>query len=407
MNGLLLHFSIPKLSISATYSTIFEILLVVVLDILGVVFEILGLDVCIITFFLEDYDILKILTNRLGQLFWTYTNWILLCNFRIKAIFQNLETKEILILQIVEKHFCKIHCQLESFCIWKRWRIQENLHILLFDVISWDQCLFWWVLWIANLLVYCQKSLQSFLPNSVVDIHRFCQGFDVILFGSIEITNLKLKLQPFEIVDILEKMILFEKLQPKSLLLFHLSQSLLVLDGFIYVHVFVGCLFENGHKLYHFLLQGFDLHHIAVSLCIHIKTSVLVESLLFRHFVLSSFQVTSMLECIICHTNNNVDFKCHKLLHEDEVWKVWNFAHFSCTCIFDFHCLFIVEHTETLVSQDILTFGKTNNHLVICINHLCTQIWMLWFELLNKMLLRNSVHCGKSSFLDENGCFSV
>lgn len=87
----------------------------------------------------------------------------------------------------------------------------------------------------------------------MVDINRFSQRFNVVLFGTIEITNLKLKLQSFQIVYILEQMIFLEKLEPKSLLFLHLSQPLLILDGLVDIHVVIGCLFENGHKLDHFL----------------------------------------------------------------------------------------------------------------------------------------------------------
>jgi hypothetical protein len=147
------------------------------------------------------------------------------------SILQNFKTEVIFLVEIVKQHLGEIHRRLQDLGVWERARVKQNLHILLFDVVSRNQNFLRRVLWISNPLVYRNQSKQSISSNPVVDIDSFCKRLNVVLLGAIEVAHLKFKLEAFEIVEVLPEMVLLKKLKSEPLLLFHEEKSLVILDS--------------------------------------------------------------------------------------------------------------------------------------------------------------------------------
>lgn len=162
MQGLLLHFFGSCLGITAanSISVVRSALLVVGLEFLGEVFKILSLDLRIEVLGLKHNYILLILVHWDSQFIIVLIIALLLASnamhrhqFWIIAILQNLETKVVLVLQVVEQHLGKVHRLLQCLGIWKRTRIKKNLDVLLLDIVPGDECLLWRLLRKPDLLV--------------------------------------------------------------------------------------------------------------------------------------------------------------------------------------------------------------------------------------------------------------
>ena len=67
----------------------------------------------------------------------------------------------------------------------------------------------------------------------MIHIDCLCERLNIPLFSLIKVSNLNLKLKTLKIVQILKQVILFKQLKSKSLILFHVAKSLLILNSLI------------------------------------------------------------------------------------------------------------------------------------------------------------------------------
>jgi len=178
----------------------------------------------------------------------------------VEAVLELFEAKHVVILQVVEQHGGQLHGRFEGFGVGEGASIQEHLHVLLLDVVSRDQGLLGRVLGEPDSLVDADESLQSVLPDSVVDINGSCEGLDVVLLRAIKVAHFKLKLESFQVVQVLFKVISLEQFEPKSLLLLDTWLSLDVLNGLVTIGIFDTKCFDKKFKL---LLNSFQLSSIA------------------------------------------------------------------------------------------------------------------------------------------------
>jgi len=67
----------------------------------------------------------------------------------------------------------------------------------------------------------------------VVNINSVSQRFDIVFLCTVKVTHLNFILKAFQVVYVLAQVIFPEELKTESLISFHHSESLLVLNGFI------------------------------------------------------------------------------------------------------------------------------------------------------------------------------
>ena len=151
----------------------------------------------------------------------------------LKTIFQDFEPEVINHVHITEKHLWKVHGAFQDFRIWERAHVKNHLDILLLDEVSGHKGLLRALLGEANPLIDAHEPQECVFPNPMVDINSVSKTLHVELLGCIEVSHLQLHLQAFQVVDILEQVVLPEQRKAESFVSLHHAKSLLILDCFI------------------------------------------------------------------------------------------------------------------------------------------------------------------------------